>query len=100
MISAFADWIDENPGVDVPRAIGKQSFVLKEADGKPVTGERGMFTFEQWMLQRVLDFYQPLQGAERQSVDTLLDEVGGNDAMQFDLCHRVARVKNRLVVEG
>lgn len=100
MVSAFADWIDQNPGVEIPRAIGKQSFVLKEADGTPVTGERGMFTFEQWMLQRVLDFYHPLQGDDRQSVDTLLDEVGGRDAMQFDLRHRVARVKNQLVVEG
>ncbi len=100
MVSSFADWIDENPGVEIPRAIGKQRFVLKEADGSPVTGERGMFTFEQWMLQRVLDFYQPLQGADRQSVDTLLEEVGGKEAMQFDLRHRVARVKNQLVVEG
>jgi glutathione S-transferase len=99
-VSGLADWIDQNAGEPIPRAIGKQSFVLKEADGTPVTGERGMFTFEQWMLQRVLDFYQPLEGADRQSVDTLLDQVDGKAAMQFDLRHRVARVKNQLVVES
>jgi len=99
-VAALADWIDQNAGEPIPRAIGKQSFVLKEADGTPVTGERGMFTFEQWMLQRALDFYRPLEGADRQSVDTLLEEVGGKEAMHFDLRHRVARVRNQLVVES
>ncbi|MBO6541702.1 MAG: glutathione S-transferase [Alphaproteobacteria bacterium] len=99
MVRALGDWIDAHPHEDIPRAIGKQSFSLKENSGKIVTGERGMFTFSQWMLQRVLDFYQPLAGRDRDSVDNLLDKVHGRDAMQFELKHRVARVKNKLVAE-
>ncbi|MEQ9146422.1 MAG: glutathione S-transferase [Parvibaculaceae bacterium] len=100
MTVALADWIDAHPGEKIPRAIGKQSFTLKGADGTPVTAERGMFTFTQWMAQRVLDFYQPLSGEARQSVDALLEEVGGKDAMQIGLRRRVARVNNQLVAEG
>ncbi len=99
MVSALGDWINDNPGKKIPRAIGKQAFTLKEADGTPVTGERGMFPFSQWMLQRVLDFYVPLSGEDRQSVDTLLAQVGGKQPMQISLKRRVKREKNILVAE-
>lgn len=100
MVAALGEWIDAHPGENIPRAIGTQAFVLKEADGKPVVGERGMFTFSQWMLQRVLDFYQPLTGRSRESVDALLQAVGGREAMQINLSRRVKREKNILVAEG
>ncbi|MEQ9518778.1 MAG: glutathione S-transferase [Parvibaculum sp.] len=103
MVDALGQWIEAHPEEPIPcaipRTIGKQSFFLKERDGKIVTAERGMFTFSQWMLQRVLDFYQPLAGEARDSVDTLLDKVQGREAMQFELKHRVTRVKNKLVAE-
>lgn len=99
MVEALGNWIESHPVEPIPRAIGMQSFELKEKDGKITTGERGMFTFSQWMLQRVLDFYQPLAGDARGSVDTLLDKVRGREAMQFVLKHRVIREKNKLVAE-
>ena len=52
------------------------------------------------MLQRVLDFYQPLTGRSRESVDALLQAVGGREAMQINLSRRVKREKNILVAEG
>jgi glutathione S-transferase len=100
MVAALGDWIDENPDKKIPRAIGMVDFALREADGTLVKGERGMFTFSQWMLQRVLDFYQPLAGNDRKSVDELLDTTGGLAAMQIDLNRRVKREKNVLVAEG
>jgi len=100
MVTVLGKWIDENPDKKIPRAIGMQVFSLKESDGSIVIGERGMFTFSQWMLQRVLDFYLPLAVDARESVDALLEKVGARDALHIDLKRRVTREKNVLVAEG
>lgn len=99
MTDALGVWIDEHPGEPVPRAIGKQVLTLTDADGKKVQETCMMRTFPQWMLQRVLDFYDPLTGADRESVDALLDQVDGRQAMAFNLRNRVVRRNNILEAE-
>lgn len=85
-------WLADNPGKAIPRVIGRHGFTLGEA-----RGERAIFPYTQWMMQRPLDHYAALGGAERTAVDGLLRELGGLEAMQPPLRRRVARVNNRIV---
>lgn len=88
-------WIEANPARrKLPRIIGKHRYRLEG-----VEEERGIFPYVQWMLQRIVDDYQALDPQARASVDTLLDRVGGREALQITIRHRVKRERNRLWVE-
>lgn len=88
----MADWIDENPGQRLPRKLGEHPFRLNGVDGR-----RALLSFPQWKLQRPLDFYQGLTADQHGPVDTLLAEVGGEEAMKLTIPRRVRRESNRLV---
>jgi glutathione S-transferase len=88
-------WLEENPERRrIPRVIGDHEFVMGG-----VKAQRKIFPYSQWMLQRALDYYQSLQGTDKASVDALLREVGGFEAMQASIRRRVRRVDNRLVAD-
>lgn len=87
-------WLRENPQRKIPRAIGDHAFTLGG-----VSAQRKIFPYSQWMLQRPLDFYQSLRGADKESVDALLRQAGGYDAMQTFIRCRLRRVHNRLVAD-
>ncbi len=87
-------WLKENPQRKIPRAIGEHEFSLGG-----VRASRRIFPYAQWMLQRPLDYYQSLRGAEREPVDALLREVGGYEAMQIRIRYRLRRVHNRIVAD-
>lgn len=95
-VSALGDWIDAHPGEEIPRAIGMLNFELRNASGAAVEEQRGIITFSQWMLQRPIDFYRSLKGADRDSADALLRRVGGYEPMQMDIGRRVVRRNNKL----
>jgi len=86
-------WLEEHPErKHIPRVIGDHEFVMGG-----VKAQRKIFPYSQWMLQRPLDYYQSLQGADKADVDALLREVGGFEAMQTQIRRRVRRDNNRLV---
>lgn len=87
-------WVAEHPGRKIPRMIGEHRYRIGG-----IEENRGVFPYSQWMLQRPLDWYRSLTGADRASADALLHSVGGYDAMQFEIRRRVMRVNNRLVSE-
>ena len=91
-VRRVAEWIDKNPGERMPRMIGRHTFTIGEAQGRRI-----VLPYNQWMLQRTVDFYRSLSGADKISVDTLLDEVGGRQGMQVQFARRVERVKNRVI---
>lgn len=86
-------WLQANPGKPhISRAIGEHAFTING-----VKSRRLVFPYSQWMLQRPLDYYQGLDESTRQGVDTWLDSLGGRQAMQLQIPHRVERRNNRLV---
>ncbi|MEM8694863.1 MAG: glutathione S-transferase [Pseudomonadota bacterium] len=88
----YADWAADNPGADVPRAVGMAPY---EIEG--VAGQRFASTFSLWMLQRPLDHYRGLEGEARAAADALLDAVGGDGFRSFDLACRVRFESHRIV---
>jgi glutathione S-transferase len=87
-------WIEQHPERRIPRAIGKHRFTLGGVDE-----ERMIFPYSQWMLQRPLDYLATLNAADHASVDALLRDVGGDEAIKIDIRRRVKRKDNRVVVD-
>lgn len=91
VVARNARWLAENPGGNLPRALGMHPFTIGGA-----SGERFVHSFSQWMFQRCLDHYQALAGEARQGADALLARVGGLEAMKTPIEHRVRRVPGQL----
>lgn len=91
--AAVAAWVDEHPvSQEIPRILGMHQFTLGD-----VTSEQMTLPYSQWMLQRVLDYYQQLSPQQQLSVDAFLDALGAGQAMAIELPHRVTRRNNILV---
>jgi glutathione S-transferase len=91
-VAAYAKWAARNDDKEVPRAIGMHGFTIEG-----VTGERPIFTFNQWMLQRPYDHYKSLAGADKAAADDLLQSVGGELFRDLTIERRVKREKFKLV---
>jgi len=94
-IRATSEWIAEHPGItELPRAIGEHTFSIGTAKGK-----RTIRPFSQWMFQRPLEYYQSLEGSDREKADEFLCGVGGYDLMQTEIKHRLRRENYKLIKE-
>lgn len=92
-VLALEEWALEYPDLqDIPRSIGKHNFTLGDT-----TESRAILPFHQWKMQRVLDWYQGFDDSDKASVDALLRQVDGFDAMQFEIKKPVKRKNNKLV---
>jgi len=94
LVEQLAQWQQANPEEKIPRLIGTGDFTIGES-----TGQRMMSPFNQWMLQRPLDYYAQLQAEQKLGVDQWLATVGGEQAIKLNIKSRVARVNNKLVFE-
>ncbi|MGB7754704.1 MAG: glutathione S-transferase [Salinisphaera sp.] len=90
-VAAVASWVQAHPGQRLPRRIGDHRFVLNDTES-----ERALMPYPQWMLQRPLDYYAELESTDRTSVDSLLRETGGIEAMSLRVPVRLRRENNRL----
>jgi hypothetical protein len=91
VIEQNAAWLEQNPGGDLPRTLGMHPFTSGEA-----AGQRFISSFAQWMFQRPLEFYQQLTGEDRQRADDLLQSIGGFDALNTKINHRLKRKRGQL----
>lgn len=90
------NWIRDNPDKNkLPRMIGEHDFTIGN-----VTEKRAISSFHQWKLQRVIDQYVSFQGNDKSTVDDLLKQLGGYQAMQITFNSRVSRQNNVLLVEN
>jgi glutathione S-transferase len=87
----LAQWAADNQDPAVPRKIGEQDFRI----GK-VTETRAVLPYSVWMMQRVLDCYHSMSDTDRQQADTFLEDVGAQDALQFQPPVRLTRIHNKL----
>ena len=91
VIEHNAAWLTENPGGNLPRFLGMHDFSTGGA-----SGERLIHSYAQWMFQRPLEHYQALVGADKQRADDLLQSIGGYDALNVRIKHRVKRKAGQL----
>ncbi len=71
----FAVWARTNPDTEIPRAVGMTDFTVEG-----VTGQRIAPPFSLWMLQRALEYYQELKGADKSAADEFLSTINGTSA--------------------
>jgi glutathione S-transferase len=88
------EWALAKPkGVRINRSLGTHEFTI---GGR--RGERSILSFSLWRLQRVLDHYHSLAGADRERADALLEAIGGKALSTFELPARLERRDYRLVI--
>ncbi len=96
-IGALQRWLQDNdePG-ELPRHIGTHTVALGRGTPHLVTVERALFTFDQWMLQRVLDVYAAASASEQAETAALFTAIGAVDVLDLDVKIRLARENFRL----
>jgi glutathione S-transferase len=87
-IRKLGKWIEENPGIPIPRFLGTQDFSIGG-----VSETRTVWTCMQYMMQRPLGLYQSATAKHRSDMDALVDAVGGD--CRRDLSFKVARPVKR-----
>ena len=80
-------------GARIKRSLGTHEFTI---GGR--WGQRSMFSFPLWRLQRVQDHFRSLGGAERSAAERLLEAIGGRELVELRIPVRLARRDFRLVV--
>jgi len=94
-VEKLQQWQQQNPTKNkVPRTIGEHAFSIGG-----VKENRAIMTFHQWKLQRVLDCYNNTDVELKDTVDEMLSNLGGKQAMQLKIATRVKRVNNQLVFD-
>jgi glutathione S-transferase len=87
-------WTNDNPGVrELPRLTGFHKYTIGG-----IEEDRAVFPYPLWMLQRVLDYYQGLEGADKQSADVLLDQIGAKSLMDMTIEPRLVRENFKLML--
>ena len=94
-VASLAQWAEDHPNTKkLPRGLDSVDVHIGDR-----SAQRRVLTFQQWMLQRPLDFYHGLDPSQKTGVDDLLRSVGGLEAMQRQLKCRLTRENFRVVVE-
>jgi hypothetical protein len=93
-IRVLNEWAIAQPkGARIKRSLGSHEFTI---GGR--RGERNIMSFSLWRLQRVLDHYRSLSGADRERADRLLEAIGGRRLASLQLPVRLERREYRLVI--
>lgn len=91
-------WLADHPGDDeLPRHCGSHDVVLGRGTALEVTVPRALFSYDQWMLQRVQDAWAALPGAQAEAVRRLLSSIGAEAVLDIPLKLRVERRNFRLM---
>jgi glutathione S-transferase len=88
-LSAFKK---DNPEADIPRVIGMHEFTIEDQ-----TGQRIIFPYTQWMLQRATDYFASLEGDARGEALSLLQSIGGEQLANLNIPAPVKRENHKLV---
>jgi len=92
LVSKLNIFKTENPEVEIPRIIGMQAFTIKG-----LIGQRIIFPYTQWMLQRATDDLAILGGDDRSAIDALLKSIGGEFLNQLNIPAAVKRQNHKLI---
>jgi glutathione S-transferase len=96
-VRAFQHWLASHPDTEIPRQFGTQAFTVGRDTPHAATGTRALFSYDQWMLQRVLDAFDALEPSARRDVRAALATFGAAELLDLALPQRVTRRAFRLV---
>jgi glutathione S-transferase len=87
-------WANDNPDVqELPRITGFHKYKIGG-----VEEDRAVFPYPLWMLQRVLDHYASLSGADKQAANALLTKIGGESLVEMKIEPRLKRENFKLML--
>ncbi|MEM8771725.1 MAG: glutathione S-transferase family protein [Pseudomonadota bacterium] len=92
LVVRVAAFKSENPDADIPRAVGMHPFTV---EGK--TGQRLVFPYTQWMLQRATDHLARLKDHDRSACEALLRDTGFDALIDIQINAPVRRENHKLV---
>ena len=82
----------DTPDAEIPRAVGMHPFAV---EGQ--AGQRLVFPYTQWMLQRATDYLAGLAGADKEAAEALLREADFDALVDLKIKAPVARKNHKLV---
>lgn len=82
---------------EVPRHCGTQRIVLGRDTPLEVTVPRALFSYDQWMLQRVQDAWQGLSAPQRRDLRSMFANVGAEAVLDIAVPLRLERRHFRLM---
>ncbi len=86
-------WVSDNPDASkLPRITGFHKYKIGG-----VEEDRAVFPYPLWMLQRVLDHFAALQGADKTAADDLLKRIGAESLITMNITPRLTRENFKLV---
>ncbi len=96
-IAGVQRWLHEHPGDDeLPRHCGSQQLVLGRATALEVEVPRALFTYNQWMLQRLQDAWAATPTDQRGALRGLFANIGAEAVLDIPIALRVERRNFRL----
>lgn len=91
-VKVVQNWAQRHPDEkELPRVVGKHLYTIGD-----VSEMRGVGSFPQWKVQRVLACYNGFEDADKATVDELLRTVGGVQYMQMAVPKPIKRENNKL----
>lgn len=97
-VGALQRWLSDHAEVEeLPRHIGAHTVALGRATPRLVTTERALFTYNQWMLQRVQDAIAATPRHEQAAVAALLEACGATALAKCAVTTRLERHQFRLM---
>lgn len=97
-IAGVQRWLQTHPGADeLPRHCGTQQLVLGRGTPLEVTVPRALFTYDQWMLQRLQDAWRETPAAQADTLRSLFTELGAAALLDIPTTLRVERRNFRLM---
>lgn len=88
---------DHPPGEELPRHCGSQQVVLGRDTPLEVAVPRALFTYDQWMLQRVQGAWAALPAEQGHGLRSMFANVGAEPVLDIALPRRVERRRFRLL---
>lgn len=100
-VGALQRWLVDHPEVEeLPRTFGTHTVALGRGTPWLVTTERALFSYDQWMLQRLLDAIDTTPAPARAAVADMLEACGATPLASLTLRTRLERRAFRLVRAG
>ena len=88
-VKVVQSWAQRHPDEkELPRVVGKHLYTIGD-----VSEMRGVGSFPQWKVQRVLACYNGFKDVDKAKVDELLITVGGTQYMQLAVLKPIKRIK-------
>lgn len=97
-VGALQRWLaDHDETQELPRHFGTHSVVLGRGTPRQMITERALISYDQWMLQRLLDAVAATPPAARADVEAALADCGAAPLLTIRLTTRLARHDFKLV---